>query len=146
MFRWGSAFDALTSLEREFDRLLQSAGQPAMIARQFPPLNLYVTADAFYLLAQVPGVDRDDLEVSVADRRLTLKGHRRLPEDVSEVQYRRRERLGGAWERSLVLPERVDEETISAEFRDGLLKLTLPKMKAAPRQIEIGGLAGDQGK
>ena len=137
VFRWGHAFEAFAGLEREFDRLLLSAAQSARIARQFPPLNLYERPESFLLLAQIPGVEADALDLSVADRRLTLRGQRLNPDGVSEPQFRRRERIFGQWERTVVLPDRVDENRIEAEFRSGLLRLDLPKLAPVHRQIPV---------
>ena len=138
VFQWGHAFEAFADLEREFDRLLQSAAQAARVGRLFPPLNLYELPDRFVLLAQIPGVKAEELDLQVADRQLTLRGERKLPDGVSETQFRRRERIGGHWERTVSLPDRVDEDAIEAEFRNGLLVLQLPKLQAAAsRQIDV---------
>ena len=138
VFQWGHAFEAFTDLEREFDRLLQSAAQAARVGRLFPPLNLYELPDRFVLLAQIPGVAAEELDLQVADRQLTLRGERKLPDGVSESQFRRRERIGGRWERTVSLPDRVDEEAIEAEFRNGMLVLQLPKLQpSVSRQIAV---------
>lgn len=147
VFRWGHAFEAFAGLEREFDRLLQTAAHAARVGRQFPPINLYDCPTKFLLLAQLPGVEAGELDLSVADRRLTLCGRRLRPEGVSETQFRRRERLIGDWERTIMLPDRVDENAISADFQSGLLTLTLPKIPTgAVRQIVVEDRIGDGGE
>lgn len=139
MFRWGNAFDAFRDLEREFDRLLQTvATQSVRAGVRFPLLNLYERPQEYLLLVQLPGVEKDQLDLTIADGRLTLKGERTRPSDVDESQYRRSERPIGSWERTIALPERVKEDAISADFREGLLQLTLPKQAASPaRQIQV---------
>lgn len=138
IFRWGQAFEAFADLEREFDRLLQTAAASARVGRLFPPINLYEQPNQFLLLAQIPGVTAEALDIQVADRQLTLRGERVAPDGVAETQFRRRERLGGPWERTVALPDRVDEDGIAAEFDNGLLVLRLPKTKpSVGRQIAV---------
>lgn len=139
VFRWGNAFDAFRDLEREFDRLLQSvATQSVRAGARFPLVNLYERPEEYLLLVQLPGVEKDQLDLTIADGRLTLRGERTRPSEVDESQYRRSERPIGNWERTVAMPERVDEDNISAEFREGLLQLTLPKVAASPaRQIQV---------
>ena len=139
VFRWGNAFDAFRDLEREFDRLLQTvATQSVRTGVRFPLINLYERPDEYLLLVQLPGVENNQLDLTIADGRLTLKGERTRPDSADESQYRRSERPVGKWERTVALPERVDEEGIAADFREGLLQLTLPKQAATPsRQIQV---------
>lgn len=139
MFRWGNAFDAFRDIEREFDRLLQTvATQSVRAGARFPLVNLYERPEEFLLLVQLPGVEKEQLDLTIADGRLTVKGERTRPDDVDESQYRRSERPIGRWERTVALPDRVDEENISADFREGLLQLTLPKLETTPaRQIQV---------
>lgn len=145
MFRWGNAFDAFRDLEREFDRLLQSVATHSVRAGvRFPLMNLYERPQEYLLLVQLPGVEKDQLDLTVADGRLTLKGERTRPDDVDESQYRRSERPAGRWERTIAMPEKVDEDNISADFREGLLQLTIPKVAATPaRQITVRTDRGD---
>lgn len=147
-FRWGRTFGALQDLEREMDRLLQSVNftfQGVRARRQYPAVNIYETEDEYLLTAELPGTHPDDLELSVASGMLTMKGKRTdVREDdenlVPEDNYRRRERQIGSWERSLTLPERVQEEKMEAEFVDGSLCLHLPKVEEQkPRQIPVFG-------
>ena len=146
IFRWGHAFDAFRDIEREMDRMLRSVS--AMSARgggRFPALNLYERPDEYVAVALLPGVAGDGLDVSVADGVLTLSGERSREETDAEATYRRGERAFGRFERTISLPERVDEDGIAADFRDGVLRLTIPKAAPAPaRRIAVahdGGAA-----
>ncbi|MBI3862331.1 MAG: Hsp20/alpha crystallin family protein [Planctomycetia bacterium] len=86
----------------------------------------------------MPGTSSDNLELTVSGGVLTLKGKRLAPAGISEDRFRRHERMWGAWERSLNVPERVEEEKVSAEFNDGILKIRLPKApETKPRQIQV---------
>lgn len=140
IFRWGHAFDAFRDIEREMDRMLRSVS--AMSARgggRFPALNLYERPSEYLAVALLPGVSGDGLDVSVSDGILTVAGERSRAEDnPATAQYRRGERAFGRFERTISLPERVREDAISADFRDGVLRLTIPKAAPAPaRRIAV---------
>lgn len=141
VFRWGHTWDAFRDLEREVDRLLQSVNltfQGFRFGRQFPPLNLYELDDEFLLTAELPGVRVEDLELTIAGGVLTLKGKSRDTGGIPEERYRRQERVRGAWQRSITLPDRVHEDKLSAELNTGILKIHLPKAEAlTPRQILV---------
>lgn len=146
VFRWGHSWDAFRDLEREVDRLLQSVNltfQGFRFGRQFPALNLYEMEHEFLLTAELPGVRVEDLDLTIAGGILTLKGKPRDVGGIPEEKYRRQERVRGAWQRAVTLPERVQEENLTAELNQGVLKIHLPKAEAVtPRQIEVA--AGDQ--
>ncbi len=141
VFRLGQGWDTFRDLEREMDRLLRSVNvsvQNLRVGRHYPPMNLYDLGKAFLFTAELPGTKAEDLDVTVANGVLTLRGARTGPEDAPEERYRRHERLRGTWQRSLPLPERVNEEQLSAEFSNGILKITLPKAEAIkPRRIPV---------
>lgn len=90
------------------------------------------------LKAELPGVDPKDVEIRVENNTLTLRGERRFDNDVKRESYHRVERSYGAFARSFTLPTVVDTEKIQAEYKDGILKVTLPtKEEAKPKQIAI---------
>ncbi len=141
VFRWGTAFEAFRDLEREMDRLLRSVHgslEGIRVGRQFPPMCLYQTADAFLLQSEIPGVASENVELAVANGVITLTVSRSRKGEVPEERYRRSERPMGKWERSITLPERVQEEHVVAELRDGLLLVKIPKAPSTvPRQIPV---------
>ena len=141
VFRWGQAWDPFRDLEREVENLLASVSlsfQGIRFGRQYPPVNVYELEGELLLTAELPGTRPEDLEVLVADGVLTLKGKRNGAEGVPDERYRRQERARGNWQRSLTLPERIQEDRMSAEFANGLLKVRLPKAPAAaPRPIPV---------
>lgn len=140
VFRWGQAWDPFRDLEREVDQLLASVSLISGIrfGREYPPVNVYELPDGLLLTAELPGTRPEDLEVFVADGVLTLKGKRIGAEGIPDDRYRRQERLRGTWQRSLTLPERIQEDRMSAEFINGVLKVRLPKAPAtAARQIPV---------
>jgi HSP20 family protein len=141
VFRWGQAWDPFHDLEREVDRLLASVSisfSGLRFGREYPAVNVYEVTDGLLLTAELPGTRPEDLEVFVTDGVLTLKGKRTGPDGVPDDRYRRQERLRGVWQRSLTLPERIQEDQMSAEFTNGILKVRLPKAPATiARQIPV---------
>lgn len=154
VFRWGSALDAFRDLEREVDRWVRRvdiAFENPRLGRPFPGLNLYEIGDTYLITAELPGCVASDLDLSVANGVVTMRGTRDATGAIPEDRYRRSERPSGQWERTISVPERIDDDRIRAELTDGLLRLYLPKApSAAPKQIPVGGgksfdLIHDQG-
>ncbi len=143
IFRWGHHWDAFGDLEREVDRLLSSVSlsfQGLRFGRQYPAVNLYQLDDEYLLTAELPGIRAEDLDLSVANGLLTIRGSRQEAEHANEHCYRRQERPHGSWQRSLQLPEKVIEDAVRAELNNGVLKIHLPKAEEEKaRQIPIAG-------
>lgn len=141
VFRWGQSWSAFRDLEREVDRMLRGVNLSVASlrpGRQFPPINLYERDEEYLLTAELPGMKAEDLELTLAGGILTLSGDRLDPADVHEDQFRRRERFQGSWQRSVTVPDRVDEEQLTADFNHGILQVHLPKLnEARPRQIPV---------
>lgn len=143
IFRWGSALDAFRDLEREVDRWVRGldvAFENPRFGRPFPALNLYEVGDEYLITAELAGCEAADLDLSVANGVVTMRGKRDTSGDISEDRYRRSERPSGNWERTISVPERIEDDKIRAELTDGLLKLFLPKAPAVERkQIHVAG-------
>jgi HSP20 family protein len=90
-----------------------------------PPVDLYETADAFVLTAELPGLSRDQIETHVEDTRVVIRGER--AGQVPCEQYHRVERGHGRFSRTFVLPEPIAVDRVTADLRDGLLTVTIPK-------------------
>lgn len=134
--RWGvrNPFEDLLSLQREMQRLVQD-WQPAT-AGPFPPVNLYDDGTSFHLRAEVPGLNKDRLDVSVAGDVLSFKGERQ-PEELKGSLHRR-ERGWNAFNRSLTLPDTIDVDNVRASYKDGVLEVTLPRApESRPRKVTI---------
>lgn len=131
VFRLGQNWDPLHDLEREVDRLLRGVNltiQGVRWADRYPLLNLYECEDRFLLTSEIPGTELSDLEVTVANGVLTLRGERKS-RAVSDESFRRQERFRGSWQRSISLPDRVEADELTASLTDGVLTITLPKAK-----------------
>jgi HSP20 family protein len=104
-----------------------------------PPVDIYETAGRDLVIkAELPDMTREDVEVTVENNVLTLKGERKLPADVKEEQFRRVERRYGAFTRSFTLPNTVDASKVSAEYKNGVLTVKLPfREESRPRTINV---------
>ncbi len=126
-------------MERAFERL---TGTPVrQLARAtFPALNMWEEDEKFLVEAELPGLELDELEIFVSGtNQLTLKGQRKQPE-LKEGTWHRQERGFGSFSRTLQLPEDVDPDQVTAEFKNGVLTVTLPKKtEIKPRRIEVKG-------
>jgi HSP20 family protein len=103
-----------------------------------PAVDVYENDKAYVVEVDLPGLRKEDVRVTVQDGVLTIQGERRLAREEKGVGYHRQERFYGKFLRSFTVPETVDVDRISAEFKDGVLRLTLPKREpTAGRVIEV---------
>ncbi|MBT8339642.1 MAG: Hsp20/alpha crystallin family protein [Desulfatitalea sp.] len=103
-----------------------------------PAVDVFENDDAIVLKAELPGVEKDKICVDVNGRVLTLKGERVSDNEVKQDNYYRRERTQGHFQRSFALPSEIDPDTIKASFKDGVLKVEMPKPEAVkPKQIPV---------
>ena len=138
---WFAEFDAL---QRQMDQLLGMRSWPSSIRAAgrgaFPALNVGVTGDAVEIYAFAPGIDPAKLEVSIDKGLLTITGERPgdMPEASDKLNVYAEERFTGAFRRVISLPEDVDSSRVDAAYRDGILRIALPKLeRSKPRRIEI---------
>jgi HSP20 family protein len=132
--------EEMNRLTDEMGRLFGRWGvaSPRMFAASaYPPIDLWADDDNLYLEAELPGLGLDDLEIFVTGNQLTLKGERKLCE-VKGGTWHRQERGYGTFNRVVELPCDVDHDKVSAEFKHGVLTITLPKCaEIKPRRIEV---------
>ncbi len=103
-----------------------------------PAVDIYEKDGVVTLKAELPGIDPKDVDVRVEKNVLTLRGVRKLDEEVKKEHYHRIERAYGSFSRSFTLPSVIDTEHIKAEYKDGVLRMTLPtREEAKPKQISI---------
>ena len=130
--RWGS-FGGLTTLRREMDRLFERVlGREASspLGEVEPAIEVAETPAAVIVKAQVPGVSKEHLQVNVTDNALTLKGEVQEDTTTEEKNYHRREFHYGAFARTITLPTTVQAEHATAQLKDGVLEVTIPKREA----------------
>jgi HSP20 family protein len=102
------------------------------------PVDVYETDDEVTVRASIPGVNPDDIDISVLGTTLTIKGEKSEEHEEKKGNYHLRERQYGAFQRSVNLPSQVNVDRAKAEFKEGVLTLTLPKVEAAkPKSIKV---------
>jgi HSP20 family protein len=132
LVRW----DPFEEMNRLHDHFLGGGG-PAKQAFQVA-VDIREEDDAFYVDAEVPGLAAEDVKVDIEKNVLTLSGERKVVKEETEGTFRRVERQYGSFTRSFTLPETVDTDNISADLKEGLLALRLPKKDApTPRSISV---------
>lgn len=140
MFGFTRPLEELARMRREMDRLFsQFAGRGplAVDSGVFPAVNVSGDASNIYVQAELPGVKSEDLEISVEGNTLTLRGERK-PDTATNVNYHRRERRAGKFHKAISLPDEINAEAVQATYKDGVLKLVLPKAEhAKPRKIAV---------
>jgi HSP20 family protein len=128
--RWDPLRDLL-AIQQRLDRFA-----PGPAGWQ-PPVDLYETAEAYVLTAEIPGVDRDDIDIQAGDGRLVLSGMRQ-ERPVACEQFHRLERGHGSFQRTFQLPLPVDHAAVTADLKDGVLTVRIPKLPASSsRRISI---------
>jgi HSP20 family protein len=139
-FRWGAhPFAALDQRMREFQQLFDALdGDRRENAGVFPPMNIEEDADNYYICAELPGMDPKGLEIETLDKTLTISGERKIPDEGTEVSYHRREREAGTFRRSVSFPSPINPEKVDANYKCGVLTMTLAKAdEAKPKQITV---------
>jgi HSP20 family protein len=103
-----------------------------------PTVDISERKDAYLVTVELPGVEADDLQITLEDGLLTIQGERHFADDSSEQQFHRIERRYGAFRRSITLPAQVQAEQIEASFENGVLQIVVPKMEeATPKRITV---------
>jgi len=150
--RWrpfGSTLDrwepsrGLTDIQAEMNRLFdavfgRSTGVAVTDRVWAPAIDMYETKDDLYVLCEVPGVREKEVQVSITNDVLTIKGERNQQQEGKDDSHYRLERWFGRFERSVPLPMPVQSDKVKATYRDGVLEIKLPKAEAVkPKEIKI---------
>lgn len=149
LVRWGPDKEMM-SLRQAMDRLMEEAFVgPHRLAEllgdshKYPVLDVFETKEDIVVKASLPGVKPEDVDVSVADNVLTIKGEFKQEEEAKDKNYLRQERRYGSFSREFTLPVEVKSEKAEATFENGVLTLKLPRSETAkPKQIKIKAKAG----
>ena len=134
-----SPFDRLSSLRDLLDSAFQLASSaPGSVPGWAPPLDIFEDTERVTIQVELSGMRKEDFELSLQDGVLTISGERKFEEEKREGESFRRERLFGAFSRSVTLPSAVKAEEVKATYEDGVLTVTLPKAEEAKvREIEV---------
>jgi HSP20 family protein len=135
-------FALVTDLQEEMNRLFETSFRrlmrPDFESGFVPAIDVVEEKDHLLVKADLPGLSKDDITVTLQDNYLTIRGEKKHEAEVKEANYYRRERLYGAFNRTIELPSYVDAKKIEAHFKDGVLTVRLPKTEEAkPKQIEV---------
>lgn len=138
--RW-DPYREVQALQNRFNSLFGNFNEgegPLTTASFVPPVDVYEDEKKVVLKLEVPGMEEKDLDVSVENNTLTVKGERKLEKEEKEENFHRIERRYGSFFRAFTLPNTVDTEHVKADYRAGVLKLELAKKpEAQPKQIKV---------
>lgn len=133
-------FERLFDLQRSLDAFRTSdwLGRGPSARGTYPPLNVFRQGDDFVVITELPGIQRDDVDIQVKGNHVRISGHKdiRYGEGAS---LHRRERRAGRFDRTIAVPVEIDPDRVKAEYRDGVLALFLPRTERdKPKSIKIG--------
>jgi HSP20 family protein len=139
MPRWGEIdrwFDRLTEdfWRRPFPSLLGERWPFPMVSLKAPSLDVFEEKDEIVVKADLPGMNKEEIEVTVTGDVVTIKGEKKKEEEIKEKDYYRRERSYGSFVRSVELPCEVKSDQIKANFKDGVLEVRMPKTEEAKKK------------
>jgi HSP20 family protein len=136
-------FGQLTSLRDEIDRLFEVplaelARTSQLLSGWTPALDMHEDKDNVYVRAELPGMKKEDIDVSLHNGSLSISGERKNEAELKDAEVYRAERFVGRFQRTLTLPTPVAADKIKAQYKDGILSVTLPKAEEAkPKQIDV---------
>lgn len=126
-------FGRLANLQDELDRLFESPRRAWA-----PVLDVREDKDSFVIRAELPGLKREEIEVSLQDGAIVISGERTVEKVEEGTEVHRQERYYGKFQRALSLPEPVAADKVKADYKDGVLTVTLPKTEEAkPKKIDV---------
>lgn len=136
-------FGRLSTLRDEIDRLFDEplselARTSQLLSGWTPALDLHEDKDNLIVKVELPGMKREDIDVSLHDGSLSISGERKSEEKFENAEVYRAERFFGRFQRTVVLPSSVAVDKVKAQYKDGILTVTLPKTEEAkPKQIDV---------
>jgi HSP20 family protein len=137
------AFGRLTDLRDEIDRLFESpltelAHTSNLLSGWNPALDLYEDKDNLYVKVELPGMKRQEIDVSLHEGSLSISGERKSEQKHEDAEVYRAERFFGRFQRTVTLPTPVAADKVKAQYKDGILNITLPKTEEAkPKHIDV---------
>ena len=117
--------DVPREIRRMFGRPFSLLAEPGLDMMNMPPMDVFSKGGDMIVRLEMPGIDVEDLDISLSEHTLRISGERRSDKEVKEDDFYRRERSYGRFERSLPVPEKVDEKDVEANYSDGVLEITV---------------------
>jgi HSP20 family protein len=144
-----TAFETMSRLEQDMERMFhefwrrpflslwdhERSWPGRMLSIQMPALDVYEEKDEVVVKAELPGLSKEDLDVTLTESTLTLKGEKKKEEEVKEKNFYRSERSSGSFVRTIDLPSEVKTDQTKASFKNGVLEIRLPKTEDAKRKV-----------
>lgn len=145
LVKWDPFKDLLSiqdRMNRLFDETLtrtgRGEGEELAMGVWSPAVDIYETEESIVLKAEIPGIDKKEVSIEVKDNMLILKGERKFEKEIKEENYHRMERAYGSFQRTFTLPNIIKKENVKAKYKDGILEITLPKVKEAkPKHVKV---------
>src|SRR6202051_4810826 len=133
--RWNPSQQAVVAqpLFRLFDTFFNDGGEDLATRTWTPPVDIQETDDAYRIHAELPGMTKDDIQITLENNVLRLSGERKFEKDAKKENYHRIERTYGTFSRSFALPTQVSSDKVEAKFDDGVLSIVVPKEEKARR-------------
>lgn len=136
-------FGRLTNLRDEIDRLFEVplaelAHTSQLLSGWTPAFDVFEDKDNFYVRAELPGMRKEDIDLSLHNGSLSVSGERKSEEKLKDAEVYRTERFFGRFQRTITVPAEVAVDKIKAQYKDGILSVTLPKAEEAkPKHIDV---------
>jgi HSP20 family protein len=137
MSPFGDRFSGNRQISRLFDEAFGDTGNETL-PTWYPAADIYETKDDYVFKLEVPGLNKDDINVELKDHTLSIKGEKKEEKEVKKDDYHRIESYSGTFSRSFVLPKDIDARKVNASLKDGVLELRVPKTEEQkPKAIPI---------
>ena len=143
-----TAFETMSRLEQDMERMFHEFWRrpflslwdhertwPGGLSLQMPAVDVYEEKDEVVVKAELPGLSREDLDVTLTESTLTLKGEKKNEEEIKERNFYRSERSSGSFVRTIELPSEVKTDQTKASFKNGILEIRLPKTEDAKKKV-----------
>jgi len=135
---FGRLFGLRNELDRLFEPFAEFTRSSGLLSAWNPAVDLYEDKDNVIVKVELPGMKKEDIDVSLHDGALSISGERKSEEKFEDAETYRAERFVGRFHRTVTLPSPVSAEKVKAQYKDGILTITLPKTEEAkPKQIEV---------
>ena len=142
---WSNPFDGFDNFQNEISNFFRPMSKlfgkdDGLFESEWSPsIDVYDSDNELMVKADIPGLKKEEIDVSIHDGILTIKGEKKMEDEVNEENYFRSERFYGSFTRSIQLPTEVERDKVTATYKDGVLELKLPKRKEAKtKRISVG--------
>ncbi|MBW2478519.1 MAG: Hsp20/alpha crystallin family protein, partial [Deltaproteobacteria bacterium] len=137
-WRFRSPLEELHRMRQQLDQMFDDTPSQRVSAGVFPLINLSEDRDNYYVRAELPGVNGEELDIQVTGKNLAISGERKIAAEEESARYHRREREAGTFSRMIGLPGDIDSDKVDAKLENGILSIVVSKAEVAkPKQISV---------